>query len=237
MLYHRSLARRIPLALTWGLVALVAGTSGIQAQAQVPLAPNEDQLPEQSPEPEPSSGYLRPTQLCPDDLPVLATELLNDLPSYANRVASRSLNLTHLSAPTSTVLVASRPDLNPIDLAELAPNGIAQSDAALHQVFFTTLERQFRPDRTVSLHHYHWLFLAQGPEGWYMAMLYSSLGAVPTVGSGRPPTPPQESSDGIVGQAVRLWLRDCRAGAVFSTEVDPADAATEGRPSMEPTYP
>ena len=26
-----------------------------------------------------------------------------------------------------------------------------------------------------------------------------------------PPTPPQETSDGIIGQGVQLWLRDCRA--------------------------
>jgi len=68
----------------------------------------------------------------------------------------------------------------------------------------------------VSLQQFHWLFLVQTEDGWRSVLIYSSLGGDPA----RPLAdqrlmPPQESSQGIVGQAVRLWLRDCRAGAVF----------------------
>ena len=43
-------------------------------------------------------------------------------------------------------------------------------------------------------------------------------------GQTRPPTPPRETSEGIIGQAVRLWLRDCRAGAIYP--VEPVEEAT-----------
>jgi hypothetical protein len=99
----------------------------------------------------------------------------------------------------------------------------------LQQVFFTTLERQYWRNQMVSLQNYHWLFLVQNQDGWYLGLLYSSLGRYPSgdgplspVASQRAPTPPEESSDGIIGQAIRLWLRDCRAGAVF-----PANAAED----------
>ncbi len=223
MYRRRPLARRAALALA--AIALIVGAQHTPAQDTVsPEAPIEDGDP----------TYLRPTTVCPADPEVLARHLLQDLPSYANRVASRNLDLSRpLTDPVSTVLVASAPDLNPIDLAELGPGDSARpDDPALQQVFFTTLERQFWPDQTVSLQHYHWLFLAQTPEGWYLAMLYSSLGSYPGEQGARPPTPPQESSDGIVGQAVRLWLRDCRAGALF-----PTTPSSEPAPSAGSTLP
>jgi hypothetical protein len=30
----------------------------------------------------------------------------------------------------------------------------------------------------------------------------------------QPPSPPQDTSQGVIAQAIRLWLRDCRAGAI-----------------------
>ncbi len=183
----------------------------------------------------PPPAYLRPSQACPTDVQRLVSELLADLPSYANRVASRNLDLSRRPPdPITTVLVVSSPDFTPIDLAELASPGPGQEhDAALEQVFFTTLERQYRQNRVVSLQHHHWLFLTQTPEGWRMALLYSSLGTLPPENSapGRPPTRPQESSDGIVGQAVRLWLRDCRAGAVFLAPAETVPLDTPSRDS------
>ncbi len=158
-------------------------------------------------------------QVCPTDLQMLTPQLLADLPSYANRVASRTATLDQLlTEPRTTLLVTSPADLTPIDLAELGPGGEGSGDSGLQQVFFTTLERQFWPDRIVSLQHHHWLFLAQSPQGWRLALLYSSVDTLNSSdrAPNRAPTPPQETSDGIVGQAVRLWLRDCQAGAVFS---------------------
>ena len=202
-------------------VALAAGTVLL-------LALGRDLQAQEPPEPEPN--YIRPTEPCPSDIQVLATQLLADLPSYANRVSLRHLNLsTNPIQPVTTILVASAPDFTPLDLSQLFPAGAAsdrEPDADLQQVFFTTLERQYWQGRPTSLQHYHWLFLTPTQDGWHLALLFSSLGPYPSSGplgsSARPPTPPQESSDGIVGQAVRLWLRDCRAEAVFppGTEVE-----------------
>jgi hypothetical protein len=176
--------------------------------------------------------FLRSTAACPADPEMLAHQLLADLPSYANRVASRQLDLaTPPVDPMTSMLVASPPDLTPIDLATFNPDGSTSTpDESLQQVFFTTLERQYEPEQTVDLQQYHWLFLADAEDGWYLAMLYSSLAPAPDAIAPRPPTPPRESSEGIVGQAVRLWLRDCRAKAVFpageGVEIAPRDDAT-----------
>jgi hypothetical protein len=217
----RPLARRA--ALAGGTALLLALGGDLQAQDR--------------PEPEPS--YLRPTNPCPSDPQLLATQLLADLPSYANRVSIRNLNLSANSTqPLTTVLVASAPDLTPLDLAQRSAAGAAiqrEPNAELQQVFFTTLERQYWQGQPTSLQHHHWLFLAPTQEGWHMALLFSSLSPYPDRGplaGDRAPTPPQESSDGIVGQAVRLWLRDCRAGAVF-----PIEAGTETSPAEDSTNP
>ncbi len=228
---HCPLAPRPGLALVLGLGALIAGLPSHPAAA-LSHPSNLDQRP--------PSAYLRPFQPCPANVQILVHQLLGDLPSYANRVASRNLDLSRRPLdPITTVLVVSSPDFTPIELAELAAPGPGQADdAALEQVFFTTLERQYRQNRVVSLQHHHWLFLAQTPEGWRLALLYSSLGTLPeNRATGRPPTPPQESSDGIVGQAVRLWLRDCRAGAVFPApaETVPPDTPSRDAPLDPPT--
>lgn len=205
-------------ALVWVLLSL-----GAPAQEPLPSTPAA-----------PVPAYLRPSSACPTDLPVLVTQLLADLPSYANRVNIRSLDEPERDiSPRSSVLVASAPDFTPLALTASDGEPGLDPNLALQQVFFTTLERQYLSDQAVSLQHYHWLFLAPTAEGWHLALLYSSLGAYPAADrpngavAPRPPTPPQESSDGIIGQAIRLWLRDCRAGTVFP-------AATGAGASIQP---
>ena len=207
------------------LVALAAATVGL-------AAPGNDLQAEETAPTDDHPTFLRPANPCPTDLQALATRLLADLPSYANRVASRNLALSrHPIDPVPMVLVASPPDFTPLDLADLAADAPGQSSAIdaprndLQQVFFTTLERQYGQGQTVELQNYHWLLLADTYEGWYLALLYSSLGTYP---SNQAPTPPWESSDGIVGQAIRLWLRDCRAGALFPTDDDEESRPSEG---------
>lgn len=174
--------------------------------------------------------YLRPSEACPAEYENLVTTLLRDLPQYANLVAARSFRLPMnrpapdtsgattppTPSPVGTMLIASQPDFEPIDLTDRAFGAGLDPASDLRQVFFTTLERQYLSHQVVSLQQFHWLFLVQTEDGWRSVLIYSSLGGDPA----RPLadqrlTPPQESSQGIVGQAVRLWLRDCRAGAVF----------------------
>jgi hypothetical protein len=155
----------------------------------------------------PDPSHIRPATACPAELPPLLQALLRDLPGYANRVASRSLG-----SPSSTVLMASPPELEPLELTNQPWSSEASLDPQVRQVFFTTLERQYLGDRILALQQYHWLFLVPDPEGWRLVLLYSSWGGYPR--DDRPTTPPQDSRQGIIGQAISLWLRDCRAGAV-----------------------
>lgn len=164
--------------------------------------------------PDAAAPFLRPPAICPADVELLTQGLLRDLPSYANRVARRTLGTTPDDTDFGTVIVAGRAELEPLPLEELAfanpPNDATQ------QVFFTTLERRYVGTAAVSLEQYHWLFLVPADDGWRLTLMFSRT--APDDNDFRPPTPPQESSDGIVGQAVQLWLRDCRADAVYPIE-------------------
>lgn len=153
-----------------------------------------------------------PSLKCPGDVETLTALMLKDLPSYANRVMQRSRRSVRTPSSAISVLVAGRPEFEPLTLGPgpYTPPASASDLEPPQQVFFTTLERQYRGGKASYTQLYHWLFLTQTPEGWRVATMFSRIGS----SSGRPPTPPQESSKGVVGQAVNIWLRDCRAGAI-----------------------
>lgn len=170
-----------------------------------------------SPSPAP---YLRPPNACPEAVETLVTGLVRDLPSYANRIARRQLGVNDTLAGFGTVLVAGRAEFEPLDISDrLFDSGLYNPDE-IQQVFFTTLERQYTETEQVLMQQFHWLFLTQADDGWRLVLMFSRLGVVGD--ERRPPTPPEESSNGIIGQAVRLWLRDCRAGAVYPIELPAA---------------
>ncbi|MFB2894475.1 hypothetical protein ACE1CI_16315 [Aerosakkonemataceae cyanobacterium BLCC-F50] len=149
--------------------------------------------------------------VCPADLESLINLLLRDLPSYANRVTSRS---NPIDSPSGTyVILAGKPEFAPLTLGPgvYSPAAPVEGEGVPKQVFFTTLEKQYLSNRADLLQHYHWLFLVRSDSGWRSVMLYSQLGSFPTQNV---PTAPRESSTGIIGQAVQLWLRDCRAGVI-----------------------
>lgn len=154
---------------------------------------------------------------CPADIETLTALLIRDLPSYANRVIQRSrrLSRTTLSRTTNNfyVILAGRPEFEPLPLTPGQYTSVtpAADGDAPRQVFLTTLERQYGGGKAVQSQLYHWLFLTQTPSGWRLALMFTRFGSSARE---RPPTPPQESSNGIVGQAVTNWLRDCRAGAI-----------------------
>jgi hypothetical protein len=187
------------MGLLIGLLALT-GPAAI-AQTPGPLTPAEE------------VPYLRPRTTCPRDLDTLVTGLIRDLPGYANRVARRSLGVNQEGIGLGTILLAGRAELEPIaiDPAIFSESGLVSFENT-HQVFFTTLEREYTATSVINLEQYHWLFLTPAEGGWRLALMFSRIAA--DEAAIRPPTPPRESSDGIIGQAVQLWLRDCRAGAV-----------------------
>ncbi|MBE9227096.1 hypothetical protein IQ264_16835 [Phormidium sp. LEGE 05292] len=149
--------------------------------------------------------------VCPADLETLTNLLLRDLPSYANRVTSRS---NPINSPSGTyVILAGKPEFAPLTLGPgvYSPAAPVEGEGVPKQIFFTTLERQYLANRANLLQNYHWLFLVKSNSGWRSVMLYSQLGSYP---SANPPTAPRESSTGIIGQSVQIWLRDCRAGVI-----------------------
>jgi hypothetical protein len=154
---------------------------------------------------------LRPRSTCPAQVDPLVAALLRDLPSYMNRIYLRQVQRRFATASWNYAIAASQPDLNPLPL-DPSPYKNPQ-DENLHQIFFTMLERQYSGKNIVEWQHYHWLFLTQTEDGWRVAILLSRLGPYPSDFT-RPMTPIRESSQSLTAEAIRTWLRDCRAGAV-----------------------
>jgi len=149
---------------------------------------------------------------CPQTIYSLTTNLLKDLPGYANRVIQLSRLPSRHQANSTYIILAGQPDFNPLteNLAGDYTPAFPQAETeAVQQVFFTTLERRYIDQAVYSVESYHWLFLTATEEGWYLVTLYSRFGLPDKT---HPPTPPQESSNGIIGKAIQLWLRDCRLG-------------------------
>lgn len=151
------------------------------------------------------------------DVQTLTDELLKDLPSYANRTTQRARRQNRIIDIYSYVLVAGRPEFAPLTLGpgEYTSADSTANSQEIEQVFITTLERQYTAKKAVELQQYHWLFLTRTSSGWQLAMMFSRTGTYPDK---RPPTPPRDSSDGVIGQAIRTWLRDCQAGTVKNKE-------------------
>lgn len=166
------------------------------------LLPLQKELPVLS---SPATGDHKSANCQEQNVETLTGQLLRDLPSYTNRISQNVRRKT--TNVYSYVIAAGRPEFAPLTLGpgDYSP---ADSPQPPQQVFLTTLERQYTDGKAVELQQYHWLFLTQSSSGWRLAMMFSRIGTYP---SGRPPTPPRDSSDGIIAQAIRTWLRDCQA--------------------------
>lgn len=158
-----------------------------------------------------TSNPIRPHTHCPDNLEDLMPLLLRDLPSYVNRVTQRAIGSHQSPDIPGTLLLAGQPDYAPLSLGPGAYQPGDSLDQA-EQVFFTTLERQYVGGESLSVQRFHWVFLTQSDDSWYLVLMLSSLGGETM--SDHPPSPPIESSQGAIAQGIRLWLRDCRTGNI-----------------------
>lgn len=224
--------RRLWLAgklLRWLTLAVVL--VGPLSVAPLSAIAAEENSPEpDAPEPRPYAPLRIPTN-CPDDTATLTELMIRDLPSYINRVLQRTVAVLpwteadelrvaegeFVRSPyrPSHVLIAGNLEQEPLDLNDYAFTTDPEAGGPLEQVFFTTLSRQYSGLRFEQVQEYHWLFLTQTTAGWRLAFMFSQLDDVTDV---RGPLPPRENSLGTVGQAVRIWLRDCRAGAIERLE-------------------
>jgi len=151
---------------------------------------------------------------CPQTIEPLTEQLLKDLPSYANRVIQRTKLPLRTQDNSTYFILAGQPEFNPL-MENLQGNYFpvfpeAESET-VKQVFFTILERRYSKKAVHSVESYHWLFLTKTAQGWYLVTLYSRFGLRDR---NHPPTPPQETSNGLIGTAIQLWLRDCRFSKV-----------------------
>ncbi len=107
-------------------------------------------------------------------------------------------------------------DLNPVPenlnnpLLNPSQGNNSPENLELQQVFFTTLNREYQGNRLVENQEFHRLFLVQTNQGWQLALMYSRSRLSPQ----QILTPPRDSLNSAVGQAVKIWLRDCQAGAL-----------------------
>ncbi|WP_347339510.1 hypothetical protein [Planktothrix sp. FACHB-1355] len=154
---------------------------------------------------------------CPADVETLINILLRDLPSYANRVTQRARLRDRSLDVYGYFIVAGQAEFSPLTLGpgEYNPT-TSQGGDNIQQVFFTTLQRRYTSKKPVQIQDYHWLFLTKTESGWRLAMMFSMTGPYP---AGRPPTAPRDSSYGVIGQAIEIWLRDCYAGTVRSQKI------------------
>ena len=144
--------------------------------------------------------------LCPADLETLVDRLLQDLPSYANRVIVRSRLSPNSYKPPGYV----PPQIILARQLEFEPFPLSSEDTLTEnasQVFITTLERQYRGGKAVEIKQYHWLFFTKTENGWELVKIVSRFGTVADVR----PLLPQDSEKSEIAEAIRLWLRDCRA--------------------------
>jgi hypothetical protein len=148
-------------------------------------------------------------KICPTNIETLTDQLLKDLPSYSNRVIQRSRLLPQEIDTFSYILLAGRPEFEPLKIESNQYDPVFEETT--EQIFFTTLERRYFQGKLNQVQSYHWLFLTQTTTGWKLVMLFSQLGSGL---ENQPPLPPQETSFGVIGQGVKLWLRDCEAGAI-----------------------
>ena len=146
---------------------------------------------------------------CPGDLRQLTSLLLKDLPQYSNRVIQRTQTANREAGIRNFIVTASQAEFEPLNLPRIQYDRIDSREP--EQVFFTVLERQYSNNRIINTQTYHWLFLTQTSNGWQTVMMFSRFG---NSQNGQPPTPPRETTNGIIGQGVQLWLKDCRAGTV-----------------------
>lgn len=153
-----------------------------------------------------ASGEDAKNDSCPTDIQKLTASLLQDLPSYSNRVIQRTQKRNQAAGVENFIMTAGEEEFETLDLPHFSYSQTDNQEP--EQIFFTVLERQYSEGKIIDRQTYHWLFLVQTDSGWRMVMLFSRFGQT---NQSNPPAPPRETTDGVIGHGIQLWLRDCRA--------------------------
>ncbi|MBD2626780.1 hypothetical protein [Trichormus variabilis] len=143
-------------------------------------------------------------------LETITTQLLRDLPSYANRTTQRARRLGRSVDIFPYILAAGKPEFQSLPLNP-GIDAVKYESEGVEQVFFTTLERKYINKKAIELQQFHRLFLTKTKNGWNVVMMSTQTAAYPAKST---IAPARDSSNGAIAQGVKLWLRDCQAGTV-----------------------
>ncbi|AFZ48668.1 hypothetical protein Cyast_2726 [Cyanobacterium stanieri PCC 7202] len=149
---------------------------------------------------------------CVGEITELSSKLVADIGDYGNRVIQTSRRRERNSAMMPIYIVtAGQPEFEELPLSNRSYGSNKPSE--IKQVFFTTLERHYLSDRRLEeTQNYHWLLLTPTDRGgWEMVMLLTRFGEV---AQSEVISPPIDTTSGVMGEAVRRWLRDCRYGVL-----------------------
>ncbi|MBE9221367.1 hypothetical protein IQ215_01530 [Cyanobacterium stanieri LEGE 03274] len=144
---------------------------------------------------------------CNQEITELADKLVNDISDYGNRVIQKSRRgAANSPIMPIYIITAGQWEMEKLPLSQRSYG--ANNSSHIEQIFFTTRERQYLSDtRLEETNNYHWLLLTPTNRGWDMVMLLTRFGEV---GDNGLVSPVVDTTSGVVGEAVRLWLRDCR---------------------------
>lgn len=168
-------------------------------QLQIAVAENKSKIPT--------------NQSCPQNIEALATLLTSNISEYANRVIKKTNIHSHkLDAFANYIVTVGKPEIEPLPLQPY-PSSIDNLPDDVQQIFFTSLERQYPNHQTmIETQSYHWLILTPTQDGWKLVMAFTKFGYPHE--DKFVVSPPRDTTNGIIGQAVKLWLKDCHYGTL-----------------------
>lgn len=150
---------------------------------------------------------------CPQELVDLANLMTSNISNYGNRVIQKSSVYSHkLDFLPTYIVTASEAEIKAVSGNRFtsATNDIPDN---VPQIFFTTLERQYpNKQRMIEAQNYHWLILTQTDSGWKLVMALTRFGY--PQGDKWVISPPRDTTNSVIGQAVNLWLKDCQYGTL-----------------------
>ena len=157
---------------------------------------------------------------CPQNIEDLATLLTRDISEYGNRVIQKTrIHSRKLDFFSTYIVTAGKPEIEPISFKPFQSSNDNLPDD-VQQIFFTSLERQYSKRQTIiETQNYHWLILTQTSDGWTLVMAFTKFGY--PHGDKFVISPRRDTTNGIIGQAVKLWLKDCRYGTLRTVQNEP----------------
>jgi hypothetical protein len=155
---------------------------------------------------------------CPQDITNLASLLTRDISEYGNRIIQRSRIYSHkLDLFHTYIVTAGKVETKPLAFNQYQPSPGSIPDD-VEQIFFTSLERQYSPsNRTIiETQNYHWLIMTKIQDRWKLVMALTKFGY--PYQDKFITSPPRDTTNGIIGQAVKQWLKDCHYGTLRETQ-------------------